>query len=160
MAILVLGPTWALAACGDSSAPPPKVEPMLMEASVREGELVEVPIAIDRTDAVAVQMDVVFDPAQLELKHNLRRKIDGATKEFTVTHLTAGRARVVVFGMDLEPLPSGVVGKVPLVALKAASDVQVKVENSVVADRRGAMREHEFAGGKLMTAAKEVSHAP
>ena len=153
--------TTIVAACGGEqpSAPASVVEPVLARASMRAQQRLEVPIRIQKTEAVAVQMDIVYDPDALELEHNVRRSVPGGDKEFVVTHLGKGRARVVVFGMNLDPLPGDFMGAVPLVARRAAKDVEVRVENCVVSDRRGRMLEHEFSDGELVVAMKEVSHA-
>jgi hypothetical protein len=79
----------------------------------------QVAIEVHAGKAVALQLDLVYDPQVMELRGGTASPAtEAAGKQFTVSHLTAGRARVVVFGSNMTLLPSGELGTVTFHPLK------------------------------------------
>ena len=76
-------------------------------------EEVQIPIELVGHGAVALQFEIEYDQDLLELRGGeTTYAAERHGKKMTVRHLTGGRARVVVFGYNLEPLPEGVLGTV------------------------------------------------
>src|SRR5262245_50232939 len=102
----------ALAAAGDTSLSPsakltPAREPALAVLSMLDSEP-EVTIAVTASKAVALQLDLAYNPRLMELRGGTASAAtEAAGKQFTVHHLTAGLARVVVFGSNMNRLPEG-----------------------------------------------------
>lgn len=135
-------------------------EPALAVLSMLEKEP-QVSIEVTKGKAVALQLDLVYDPQVMELRgYTASPATEAAGKQFTVRHLTAGRARVVVFGLNLDPLPAGELGRVtfhPLRKKVAATEVYaVKRRAPDASGHRMATRVK--SGEILVLDRKEASH--
>ena len=154
----------ALAAAGDTNLSPPAKpapvrEPALAVLSMLDSEP-ELAIEVSASKAVALQLDLVYNPRLLELRGGTASPAtEAAGKQFTVRHLTAGRARVVVFGSNLTPLPAGELGTVTFRRLRRKDSTEVLAVRRHAADAAGhAMPTRVQAGGLLiMGHGKEAS---
>jgi hypothetical protein len=79
----------------------------------REGTAITVPVRVAGRDAVALQFDLLFDAASVEISGSATGPAAlRAGKELTVRPVTRGVARVVVYGANLDALPEGNLGSV------------------------------------------------
>lgn len=115
----------------------------------------EVVIEVKAGKAVALQFDLVYDPRLMELRGGTASAAtEVAGKQFTVRHLVPGRARVVVFGSNMKPLPRGELGTVQFHALRRHGSAEVFATRRRAVDASGhAMATHMKAGGIMV-----VSH--
>ena len=113
-------PLVAADAAERSPRPANSREPAIAVLSMLDKEpRVAIEVRAGKAKAVALQLDLVYDPQVMELRGGTASPAtEAAGKEFTVRHLTAGRARVVVFGSSEDPLPSGELGWVTFHPLK------------------------------------------
>jgi hypothetical protein len=118
LAAAVLLPLVAADAAERSPRPDNSREPAIAVLSMLDKEP-RVAIEVNAGKAVALQLDLVYDPQVMELRGGTASPAtEAAGKQFTVHHLTAGRARVVVFGSSEDPLPAGELGWVTFHPLK------------------------------------------
>jgi hypothetical protein len=100
--------------------------------------------------AVALQLDLVYDPRVLEVRGGTASAAaEAAGKQFTVRHLAAGRARVVVFGPNLDPLPAGELGTVTFHPLRRAVATEVFAVERRAADAAGRAMATRVEAGEI-----------
>lgn len=144
-----------LAAAGDT-----KLSPLAQPASAREPALAvlstlesepKLTVAVKRSKAVALQLDVVYDPQVMELRGGTASPaVEAAGKRFTVHHLTAGRARVAVFGSHRDPLPAGELGTVTFHPLRRDVETEVFAVHRHAADASGHGMATRVTGGEIL----------
>jgi hypothetical protein len=153
-------PLVAAGAAERSPRPESSREPAIAVLSMLDKEP-QVTIEVNKGKAVALQLDLVYDPQVMELQEGKASPAtEAAGKEFTVRHLTAGRARVVVFGPSMDPLPAGALGTVTFHPLrKKVVATEVYAVKRRAPDAYGhAMATRVKSGGILVLDQKEGSH--
>jgi hypothetical protein len=115
----------------------------------------EIVIEVKAGGAVALQFDLLYDPLLMELRGGTASvATEAAGKQFTVRHLKPGRARVVVFGSNMHPLPAGEVGTVQFHALKRRGSAEVFAARRRAVDASGHAMETRVRTGEILI----VSH--
>lgn len=116
-----LGLALAAGGCSAWHRKLPKDDVLHFVPVTRDGAAITVPVKVAGRGAVALQFDLQFDAAAVEL--------DGGTtgpaalqagKELTVRPVSRGVARVVIYGANLDILPEGDLGAVRFRALGKA----------------------------------------
>lgn len=117
---------------------------------VAPGDEVAVPIRASGGEAVALQLDLMVDPRQLELTGSeTSAGAAAAGLEMTARPLPGGAVRVVVFGFDLAPLPAGELGTVRFNAVAEAT-APVRGVHAAAADRAGRDLAAAVRGGEIV----------
>lgn len=102
------------------------------------GSTLSVPVGVEGGRAVALQFDLAFDPELVELTGGTTGPAaQRASKELTVRPVARGVARVVVYGANLDPLPSGSLGAVTFRVLRPASRVEFRAVERAAPDAAG-----------------------
>jgi hypothetical protein len=130
---------------------PGSEEAVLSKLSCKAGDVVPVPIAVAVPGAVALQLDLRFDPAQLALAETSGTAIEITPgKQMRVYHVSRGLARLVVFGHDLAALPEGALGDVRFRALTDTSETPIAAPHRTVSDASGHPMATQVRGGVIV----------
>ncbi len=111
---------------------------VLAAPEVRKMEDVDVGLRIDPRSAIALQFVLEYDPdALLLVGVNASPATKRASKELTARPAGPGRARVVVFGFNLETLPDGTLGQVRFRGVSDVKRTEVRAVQVLVSDAAG-----------------------
>lgn len=148
--VLVAAALCALSATAQA-VPPISEDAVLSKVSGKAGEVVPVSIELAVPGAVALQLELRFDPTQLQLAETSGTAIEIAPgKHMSVYHVSRGLARLVVFGHDLDSLPMGRLGDVRFRALTDTQGASVEVINRMVSDASGHAMETQVRNGAIL----------
>jgi hypothetical protein len=134
----VIGCLLGASACSAWHHPRPSDDLFYAAQRVKGGEVVVVPLGFDGKGAVALQFDLVFDPTLVEISTTTTSAATtGAGKQLSVRPVARGIARVVVYGANLDPLPSASLGSLRFRALRDASVALFRAQEVAAPDAAG-----------------------
>ena len=114
-------------------------------------EDVQIPIELVGRGAVALQFEIEYDQDLLELRGGeITYDTKKHGKRMTVRHLTGGRARVVVFGHNLQPLPEGLLGRVRFRARDWSAGTALEAKNCEAVDAGGRDLSAAVRNGRIL----------
>jgi hypothetical protein len=117
---------------------PPDLRDVLQVVTPRVGAAVSIPIRVTSGGAVALQLDLEYEPELLALEQGTTAPpAAGAGKALTARPVRRGVARVVVFGTNLQPLPPGLLGEVRFRAVGSARLTPVRAVRRAAPDAEG-----------------------